>query len=52
MIQKSIEWHKEEIRKLERAPYINGCEMTDEWAELIEIHRVAVRALEMMREVR
>ena len=43
--QKAIKWFQQEIRSLELAPKLNGCEMTDEWKEEIEIFRTALEAL-------
>ena len=46
MILKAIKFFDEEIRRLELAPEINGCEMTEEWQEQMEIFKVARAALE------
>ena len=45
-MKKAIKFFEEEITRLENAPKINGCEMTDEWAEQIEICKTAKSALE------
>ena len=44
--EKAIKFFNEEIRRLEIAPKINGCKMTDEWAEQIEICKTAKSAIE------
>ena len=46
MILKAIKFFDEEIRRLELAPEINGCEMREEWQEQMEIFKVARAALE------
>lgn len=45
-MKKAIKFFDEEITRLENAPKINGCEMTDEWAEQIEICKTAKSAIE------
>ena len=45
-IQKAIKFAKSEIKSLELAPKINGCEMTEWWKEQIEIWKTAISALE------
>jgi hypothetical protein len=45
-MKKAIKFFEEEITRLENAPKINGCEMTDEWAEQIEICKTAKSAIE------
>lgn len=44
--EKAIKFFDEEIIRLERAPIINGCEMTDDWKEQLEIYTLAKSALE------
>lgn len=44
--EKAIKFFDEEIERLERAPIINGCEMTDDWKEQLEICKLAKSALE------
>lgn len=44
--EKAIKFFDEEIVRLERAPIINGCEMTDDWKEQLEICKLAKSALE------
>ena len=46
MIEKAIKFFEDEIRRLELAPELNGCEMTEEWTEQIEICKTAKTALE------
>ena len=46
MTIKAIKFFKDEIRRLELAPEINGCEMTEEWKEQMEICETAKSALE------
>lgn len=46
MNEKAIKFFEEEITRLENAPKINGCEMTDEWAEQIKICKTAKSAIE------
>lgn len=43
---KAIVFFKEEIDRLERAPEINGCAMTPEWAESLRMCEVAIALLE------
>ena len=44
-IEKAIKFAEKEIRSLELAPKINGCEMTGWWKEQIEIWKTAISAL-------
>lgn len=44
--EKAIAWIKEEIRSLERAPDLNGCPMTTEWAAQLEIMRTCLEAVQ------
>ena len=44
--EKAIKFLDEEIVRLEGAPIINGCEMTDDWKEQLEICKLAKSALE------
>ena len=46
MVVKTIRFFNDEIKSLELAPEINGCEMTKEWKEQIEICKTAKSALE------
>lgn len=43
---KVVKFFEEEIQRLENAPKINGCEMTDEWKEQLEICKIAKSACE------
>ena len=45
-IQKVIKFAENEIKSLELAPEINGCEMTEWWKEQIEVWKTAISALE------
>lgn len=45
-IQKAIKFAESEIKSLELAPEINGCEMTEWWKEQIKIWKTAMSALE------
>lgn len=45
-IQKAIKFAESEIKSLELAPKINGCEMTEWWKEQIEVWETAISALE------
>ena len=45
-IEKALNFFKEEIIRLRKAPEINGCEMTPEWLEMLQIYNTAVEALE------
>ena len=45
-IQKAIKFVKSEIKSLELASKINGCEMTELWEERIKIWETAISALE------
>lgn len=44
--EKAIKFLDEEIVRLEGAPIINGCEMTDDWRGYLEICKLAKSALE------
>ena len=44
-IQKAIKFAEGEIKSLELAPKINGCEMTEWWKEQIEVWKTAISAL-------
>jgi hypothetical protein len=44
--QQAIKYFEDEILMLENAPNLNGCEMTDEWREQLEICKMAKQALE------
>ena len=44
-INKAINFFEEEIVRLRKAPEINGCEMTPEWKEMLQIYNTAVEAL-------
>lgn len=46
MIDKAIKFFENEIRSLELAPELNGCEMTEEWKEQMEIFKTSKSALE------
>jgi hypothetical protein len=46
MIDKAIKFFENEIRSLELAPELNGCEMTEEWQEQMEIFKTSKSALE------
>lgn len=43
--EKAIAWIKEEIRSLELAPQLNGCPMTPEWSEQLDIMRTCLEAV-------
>lgn len=45
-IKKVKRFFEQEIRSLELAPKINGCEMTKDWKEQIEICKMSISALE------
>ena len=47
MINKAINFFEEEIVRLRKAPEINGCEMTPEWKEMLQIYNTAVEALRL-----
>lgn len=44
--EKAIKFFDEEIVRLEGAPIINGCEMTDDWRGHLEICKLAKSAIE------
>lgn len=46
MTNKAIKFFETEIRSLELAPELNGCEMTEEWQEQMDIFKAAKEALE------
>ena len=45
-IDKALNFFKDEIRRIELAATLNGCEMTEEWKDMISIYKTAVVALE------
>lgn len=45
-IRTAIKFAENEIKSLELAPKINGCEMTELWKKQIEIWKTAIYALE------
>lgn len=47
---KAIAFFKEEIDRLDRAPAINGCAMTPEWAENKRFCEIAITLLEEERK--
>lgn len=44
--EKAIKFFDDEILMLNNAPELNGCEMTDEWKEQLEICKMAKSAIE------
>lgn len=50
-IERAIKYFEDEIRFCERAPAINGCEMTDDWLLTLEASKLAVEALRAMQEL-
>ena len=44
--QQAIKYFEDEVLMLENAPNLNGCEMTDEWREQLEICKMAKQAIE------
>lgn len=44
-IEQAVAWIDEEIMRLKRAPDMNGCSMTPEWQEQLEIMELARTAL-------
>ena len=44
--QQAIKHFEDEVLMLENAPNLNGCEMTDEWREQLEICKMAKQAIE------
>lgn len=49
MINKAIKFFGEEIVRIRKAPEINGCEMTPEWKEMLQIYNTAVEALRLRK---
>lgn len=45
-IEEAKKWLREELERLRRAPDLNGCPMTQEWAEQIRVFTVALEAIE------
>lgn len=43
---KAIAFFKEEVDRIERAPQVNGCVMTEEWAEQLRMCEIAIVLLE------
>ena len=48
-IEKAIEWFKREIQYIKAAPALNGCKMTEEWKEQLEVCETALEALKDRR---
>ena len=44
--EKAIKFFDDEILMLNNAPELNGCEMTEEWKEQLEICKMAKSAIE------
>lgn len=44
-INKAIKFFEDEILSLRKAPELNGCEMTSEWIERIQIYSTALEAI-------
>ena len=44
--QQAILWLRAEAERCRRAPYINGCSMTPEWQEILDVCEAAIEALE------
>ena len=44
--EEAKKWLREELERLRRAPDLNGCPMTQEWAEQIRVFTVALVAIE------
>ena len=53
---RAMKYLLDEIDRLNDAPKINGCEMTEEWKEMLEIDRTCFEACKMvansMKEVK
>lgn len=47
--EKAIVFFREEVKRYESAPAVNGHEMTTEWAEEMSICKTAIEALEEMK---
>lgn len=50
-IEKAIKFFDDEILMLNNAPKLNGCEMTEEWKEQLEICEMAKSAIEKQAEI-
>lgn len=48
--QQALAWLKEEADRCRRAPEINGCPMTPEWQETLDVCLTAIEALERIGE--
>lgn len=44
--EEAKKWLREELERLRRAPDLNGCPMTQEWAEQIRVFTVALESIE------
>lgn len=44
-VKRAITWIEREINYIKNAPRINGCEMTDEWQEELDVMETALIAL-------
>lgn len=43
--EEAIKFFEDEIYLYRDAPYLNGCEMTEEWKNMIDIYEIAVSAI-------
>lgn len=50
--EEAKKWLREELERLRRAPDLNGCPMTQDWAEQIRVFTVALEAIEAAPEIR
>lgn len=48
--EEAKKWLREELERLRRAPDLNGCPMTQEWAEQIRVFTVALEAIEVQND--
>ena len=49
-IKTAIKYFEDEIRFCERAPALNGCDMTKDWLLTLEASKLAVKALRAMQD--
>lgn len=49
--EEAIRWMEEEKSSFEHAPALNGCQMTKEWQDAIDVYSMAIAALRQQETV-
>lgn len=50
--EEAIRWMEDEKSSLEYAPTLNGCQMTKEWQDAIDVYSMAISALRQQEDVK